>query len=85
MVNAAKGKIIHNEVPGKSWKVVEAEMFTLHNKNYLCIVNYHHKFPVIKKIEDLSADSIILACEIIFIMVSTKVNKVRCRGSVGCR
>ena len=41
-------------------------MFTLCNKNYLCIVDYHSKFPVIKKTEDLSADSLILACKIIF-------------------
>ena len=39
-------------------------MFTLHNKNYLCIVDYHSKFPVIKK-EDLSADSLTLTCKII--------------------
>ena len=40
-------------------------MFTLHNRNYLCIVDYHSKFPVIKKMEDLSADSLILTCKII--------------------
>ena len=40
-------------------------MFTLDNKNYLCIVDYHSKFPVIK-MEDLSAESLILACKIIF-------------------
>ena len=41
-------------------------MFTLHNKNYLCIVDYHSKFPVIQEMEDLSADSLILTCNIIF-------------------
>ena len=41
-------------------------MFMLHIKNYLCIVDYHSKFPVIKKMEDLSADSLILTCKIIF-------------------
>ena len=41
-------------------------MFNLHNRNYLCIVDYHSKFPVIKKAEDLSADSLILTCKIIF-------------------
>ena len=41
-------------------------MFTLHNKNYLCAVDYHSKFPVIKKMEDLSADSLILTCKIFF-------------------
>ena len=38
----------------------------LTNRNYLFIVNCHSKFPVIKKMEDLSAYSLILACNIIF-------------------
>ena len=42
-------------------------MFTLHNRNYLCIVDYHSKFLVMKKMEDLSADSLILKCKIIFL------------------
>ena len=41
-------------------------MFTLNNKHYLCTVNYHSKFTIIKKAEDLSADSLILAYEVIF-------------------
>ena len=41
-------------------------MFILNNKNYLCIVDYHSKFLVIKKAEDLSTDSLILACKIVF-------------------
>ena len=39
-------------------------MFTLYNSNYLCVVDYHKKFPVFKQIEDLSADNLILACKI---------------------
>ena len=62
----SKEQIIHHEIPGKSLEVVGADMFTLHNKNYLCILNYHSTFPVIKKTEDLLADSLILACKIIF-------------------
>ena len=30
-----------------------ADIFTLHNKNYLCIVEYCSKFPVTKKLEDV--------------------------------
>ena len=54
-------KVIHHKIPGKAWEVGGADMFTLHNENYLCIVDYHSKFPVIKKMGDLSADSLILA------------------------
>ena len=41
-------------------------MFTINNNNYLCIVDYHRKFSLIKKMEDLSADSLILTCKVIF-------------------
>ena len=52
-------KIIHHEIPDKPYKLVRADIFTLNNKNYLCIVDNHSKFPVIKKTEDLSTDSLI--------------------------
>ena len=60
--NAAKGTNNSSQNSSTPWKVVGADMFTLHNKNYLCIVDYHSKFPLINKTEDLSADSLILAC-----------------------
>ena len=65
-VNAGEGKNNHHEIPCEPKKVIGADMFTLHNRNYNCIVDYHHSFPIIKMIEDLSADSVILACKIIF-------------------
>ena len=40
-------------------------MFTLNNKNYLCIVDYQSKFPTVKKAKDMSADSLILPCKVI--------------------
>ena len=43
-----------------------AEIFQLNNKNYLCIVDYHSKLPVVKKIEGLSADSLVLALTVVF-------------------
>ena len=41
-------------------------MFTLNNKHYLCIVDYHSKFPIIKKAEDLIANILILTCKVTF-------------------
>ena len=61
-----KEHTILHQIPGKPLEVVEADIFTLHNKKYLCTVDYHSKFPVINKMEDLSADSLILTCKIIF-------------------
>ena len=46
--------------------MVAADMFTPHNKNYLCIVNYYGTFLVIKKTKDLSAESLRLACKLFF-------------------
>ena len=65
-----KEKIIHHEIPVKPWEMVGADTFTLHNKNYICTVDYHSKFPVIKKMEEISADSQILMWKFIFLEYS---------------
>ena len=41
-------------------------MFTLYNKHYLCIIDYHRKLPIIKKTGDLSVDSLILTIKVMF-------------------
>ena len=51
-------------------------MFTLHFKNYICIVDYHSKFSVNKKTKDLSAYSIKLACNFFRLWI-TKENNIR--------
>ena len=43
-----------------------ADVFHFNNKNYLCIVGYHSKFPVVKRLEGLSAESLITTTEGIF-------------------
>ena len=59
-------KMIHDDIPVRPWDITGADMFTLNNKHYLCIVDYHSKFPIIKKAEDISAESLILTCKPIF-------------------
>ena len=46
--------------------MIGADVFQLNNKNYSCIVDYHSKFPVVKRIEGLLADNLIDALKIIF-------------------
>ena len=46
--------------------MLDADMFHINNKNYLCIVDYHSKFQVVKKTEGLLADSLILAFKVVF-------------------
>ena len=61
-----KEQMVHHKNPRKPWEVVGADMFALHNKKYICIVDYYSKFPVIKEMEDLSAGNLTLICKIIF-------------------
>ena len=56
-----KDKVIHHDILAKPWEIIGADMFTLNNKHYLCIIDYHSK-SLIKKTEDLSADILILMC-----------------------
>ena len=61
-----KDKIIHHYILAKPWEIIGADMFTLNNKHYLCIIGYHKKIFTIKKTEDLPADSLMLMCIVIF-------------------
>ena len=63
---STKRKIIHHDISGKPWEGIEVDMSTLNNKNYLCIVDYHSKFPIVKKAENMSTDKLILTCIVIF-------------------
>ena len=36
-----KEKLIHHEIPGQSWEVAGLGMFTLYDRNYLYILDYH--------------------------------------------
>ena len=46
--------------------MIGADIFQFNNKNYICIVDYHRKFPIIKRIEGLLADNLIDVLKIIF-------------------
>ena len=43
-----------------------ADVFHFNNKNYLCLVDYHSKFPVVKRMEGLSTENLITTTKIIF-------------------
>ena len=61
-----KEKIIHHNIPLKPWEEVRADIFHFNSKNYVCIVDYNNKFPVIKRLEGLSVESLINTVKIIF-------------------
>ena len=61
-----KEKIIHHNIPLRPWEVVGADIFHFNKKNYLCVVDYNSKFPIIKRLEGLSVENLINAAKIIF-------------------
>ena len=42
------------------------DIIHFNNKNYLCVVDYHSKFAIVKRFEGLSAESIITMIKVIF-------------------
>ena len=71
-----KEKIIHHDILLRPWEVLGADIFQLNNKNYLCVVDYHGKFLVIKRMEGLSAENLIATVKIIFAEYGIKKNVI---------
>ena len=61
-----KEKIIQYDIPLRPWEVLGTDVFHFNNKNYLCIVDYHSKFPIVKRLEGLSTESLITTTKVIF-------------------
>ena len=61
-----KEKIVHHDIPLRPWEVLGADVFHFNNKNYLCIIDYHSKFPIIKRLEGLSAESLTTTKKVMF-------------------
>ena len=62
-----KERTIHHGIPMRPCDVIGANMFQHNNKNYICIVDYHSKFPVVKGMGGLSVDSLIARVKVIFV------------------
>ena len=61
-----KEKIIHHDIPLRPWEVLGTDVFHFNNRNYLCIVDYHRKFPVVKRFKGLSTENLITTVKVIF-------------------
>ena len=61
-----KEKIIHHEIPLRPWEAVGADVFHFNNINYLCVVDYNSKFPIVRKLQGLLAEHLINAVSSIF-------------------
>ena len=60
-----KEKIKQHDILLRLWEVLDADIFQFNNRNYLCVVDYHTKFLVIKRMEGLSAENLIPTVKII--------------------
>ena len=61
-----KEKIIHPDIPLRHWEVVRADIFHFNNVNYLCVVDYNSKFPIVRKLQGLLTEHLINAVTAIF-------------------
>ena len=59
-------RIIHHDIPLQPLEVVRADVFHYNNKHYPCIIDYNSKFPLIKRLEGLSAENLTNTVKIIF-------------------
>ena len=57
---------MYHDIPLRPWEVIGADVFHFKNKHYLCIVHYNSKFPVVMRLEGLSADNLINIVKAIF-------------------
>ena len=57
-VTCTKEKLMSNNIPGRPHESVKADIFTINNKHYLCIADYHSRFSNVKQVEGFSADNL---------------------------
>lgn len=49
-----------HEIPDRPWSRVAADLFSLHSKNYIVLVDYYSNFLKVSELPDTSACSVIL-------------------------
>ena len=59
-------RALHNEILCRPWEVVGADVFMINGNTLLCIVDYHSKFPIMKKVNSLSPDNLVQTAKLIF-------------------
>ena len=88
-----KGEIIHHDIPLRPWEVDRADIFHFKNVNYLCVVDYNSKFPIIRRYLELLVEHLINEVTAIFakygipqkIMFDTSMNFVSERFRQFCK
>ena len=58
-----KDEINPYEILSKPWEMNGVDIFQVNEKNFLGILDYYHKLPIIKCTERLSAEKLITSCK----------------------
>ena len=63
------------EIPCRPWEVVVADVFMIDGNTLFCIVDYHSKLPIVKKVNSLSTDDLVQTTKLNFAecMLSKKI------------
>ena len=46
-----------HEIPGQPWQTISPDLFTLINNHFLCVVDYHSKFLMVRCPEDYNQNT----------------------------
>ena len=58
--------MILHEIPERPWMKIGADIFQLGRHDYLCLVDYYSKFPVIRQLKGKTADAVIINLKSVF-------------------
>ena len=61
-----KKDMLHHEIPSKPWTKLATDIFHFQSTNYLIIVDYTIKFPVVKQLRKMDQQAITIAFEEVF-------------------
>ena len=55
-----------NKIPQNLLECLGADIFTINNKHYLCVLDYCNKVPAVKQVGGFCKDNLIKTCKVIF-------------------
>ena len=61
MPSQTSESLMPHEIPSKAWQIVGTELFNLNNCEYLIVVDYYSKFPIIRKMTSQYTSSIVIS------------------------
>ena len=79
--NNKKEPLIAFDIPPTPWHTLASDLFFYDNENYLIVVDYYSKFPVVRKIPNITTEQVIKNMKLIFEDQGVPVKLVSDSGS----